>query len=1065
MAQAPATVLQEINGLYVATYALAATQAGIQYWETFVSSIDSSVTLANAATTPISTADAKALGVAFETTQSSYFLSQYPTSISDVQFVGDLYLNIGGGVITNAAAVQYWLNLLLAAEAANGGNVTAARAGIFGQFVHDTISNDLSTGAASWGLSQSDWQTVVSGQQALLNKMAVSQYWALATATPQGHFMDYGSGSAQTNSAFITAMHAIGAVSSDPATVAIAEQAIQAAIAAQALAPINALPLANYNITDNLVNHATTEGTSITFTLHAPAVGDFTPESWTLTGATGQVIGPTSGTLVVSHESATLTVNTLANVLSGGDTTLTLTVTGTSQTGVATATDVITIHNASQTITSPSSVNEGSSIDFTVHTNGISGALVAGQTESYTLVPVNPTVPPTALSQVPAVDRSGTITLDQNGAAVITVHTLATVFNSASAPTFDVVLSGGVTSGIVTINEVATLNVTDDTGQQNSGVYTDGNSITFHIKVGGVPGGAVAGTTETWTLTGSDAATLNQVVGSTSGTITLDNSGQATVTVLTKPSNSPNLFAGGTLTLSIDGIPSLGSNLSADSVTINPSTFQQFGPLPRGAQTVVGGPNDTTFQTVVDIGLLGPATDNTYVLGDTALGNPNAINTWQFLVESTLGIFGNQVQPRGENINILDVTNNDLSSIIVPTTFDLQFLDPTLPASLPTTPLTTITSDGSHHNLTFLNLQNLLSTLNILNNQLAGGINISVQEVDRLATVPGFTGAPLELNVLNNGVAFVAVETLNDTSTVSDLTMHNLGGFNDITFDGTALMSSLKLTDTNSGDTTIFRAVDDTEALTVVDTTGIHTGNTVSVFGIEASDGMSLKINEGPGNNTFGVTVEQGATLNIDSSNGNNTAYIKTFDSNQSIFVTEGNGSDFTDIDRVNGASNYELITLKYGNSGNDTINVDTGWGSTVNVLTTEEGGGNTITINGWNASSTGTHSTVTVGDGNNTINIDTWSQNSADEYSFATIVAGTGSNTINVTAGWELTTNILTHDTSGHGNNIDVETQDAIANITVGDGNNNITFNDNNPPRQVADRSPGRSGHRPLRS
>lgn len=95
MNQAPATVLQEINGLYVALYGRAADGPGINYWIAQLQAFDPAVTSANAATLAISVANETYLGQQFVKTQSSYFNTQYG-SLSDLQFVQALYVNIGG---------------------------------------------------------------------------------------------------------------------------------------------------------------------------------------------------------------------------------------------------------------------------------------------------------------------------------------------------------------------------------------------------------------------------------------------------------------------------------------------------------------------------------------------------------------------------------------------------------------------------------------------------------------------------------------------------------------------------------------------------------------------------------------------------------------------------------------------------------------------------------------------------------------------------------------------------------------------------------------------------------
>ena len=90
MAQAPATILQEINGLYIALYDRAADQGGIAYWCNVLG-----VTPAQAATTTITAAQATLLGQQFVSTQATYFTATY-SSLNDLQFVQALYYNIGG---------------------------------------------------------------------------------------------------------------------------------------------------------------------------------------------------------------------------------------------------------------------------------------------------------------------------------------------------------------------------------------------------------------------------------------------------------------------------------------------------------------------------------------------------------------------------------------------------------------------------------------------------------------------------------------------------------------------------------------------------------------------------------------------------------------------------------------------------------------------------------------------------------------------------------------------------------------------------------------------------------
>src|SRR6185295_13920553 len=123
------------------------------------------------------------------------------------------------------------------------------------------------------------------------------------------------------------------------------------------------------------------------------------------------------------------------------------------------------------------------------------------------------------LAHVPIAERSGTVTFDSNGHAVVTVHTLADLVGSGTT-TIDIAV-GTQAAKTVTIDETAFQTVTP-----SALVFNEGQSVTFTIDTKGVNGGAVAGQSETWTLTG---AGTNQVTGGVlSGTVTLNSSGSAT---------------------------------------------------------------------------------------------------------------------------------------------------------------------------------------------------------------------------------------------------------------------------------------------------------------------------------------------------------------------------------------------------------------------------------------------------------------------------------------------------------------------------------------------------------
>jgi hypothetical protein len=318
-----------------------------------------------------------------------------------------------------------------------------------------------------------------------------------------------------------------------------------------------------YHVTDNLPNHTTSEGSDVTFSLNTEniatplafqTVAPGTVLTYTLSGVAvtqGLINGPVSGQLTVDNNGqATVTIHTLANVLlnaPGGASGLTLTL------GSGLATDNVTLTLGSQTVTDNTAgkgVNEGSNVNFTVNTAGVNTSAVAGTVENWT-------ISGPGAAQVQGA-HSGQVTLDANGQAVVTLHTLATVFNSSAAPTITLTLANGATD-TVAVNEVATQTVTDSAVNHT---INQGGAVTFTVTTGGVSGAAVAGTVENWTITGTAAS---QIVGPTSGQVTLDANGAANVTV-------------NTLANVILGTPSTGSlvfnlvNAASDTVTVNEGT-------------------------------------------------------------------------------------------------------------------------------------------------------------------------------------------------------------------------------------------------------------------------------------------------------------------------------------------------------------------------------------------------------------------------------------------------------------------------------------------------------------
>ena len=270
MAQAPTTILQEINGLYVALYDRAADNQGIDYWCGQLG-----VTPAAAATTAVTDAQAKSLGAQFVSTQATYFTATYG-NLNDLQYVQALYGNIGGNA-GDATGVQYWFSQL---ETAIGGStspsvIQAARAEIAGQFVSAMYGLDLTPGAAALGLSASDYAAAQARQAELQNKVSVSQFYANESVLPGGSILTVTSNApAPGNVPLQAAIDAVAGVTNNSATVAQTEAAIVAAVAAGNLNPILALATSTVQQTVTLTTGQDTWVTTGLTIFNAPLVGN-----------------------------------------------------------------------------------------------------------------------------------------------------------------------------------------------------------------------------------------------------------------------------------------------------------------------------------------------------------------------------------------------------------------------------------------------------------------------------------------------------------------------------------------------------------------------------------------------------------------------------------------------------------------------------------------------------------------------------------------------------------------------------------------------------------------------
>jgi hypothetical protein len=228
----PTTVLQEIAGLYDAIYNRAVDVNGMAYWISVIAQQPDAkgLTLANAATTLVSTNDAALLGKSILLAETSYYNKTY-APLNDANFVNALYQNLGG-TAGDPGGLAYWQQSLQTLEN-SGLSVQVARASLVGSFVHDLVSTDLT----QWVnvLTNDQMTSAIHRQAAVVDKLAASLAYENASAGSGGAIFN-----AQVvgDAAFNAEVRLINAVGADPATVSTAIIGIYNAVTHQDLSLI-----------------------------------------------------------------------------------------------------------------------------------------------------------------------------------------------------------------------------------------------------------------------------------------------------------------------------------------------------------------------------------------------------------------------------------------------------------------------------------------------------------------------------------------------------------------------------------------------------------------------------------------------------------------------------------------------------------------------------------------------------------------------------------------------------------------------------------------------------------
>ena len=227
------SVQQQVLGLYGVLYDRAADFGGLAYWTGVVGQQPdgAGVTVANGASTAITTNDATVLGQLFVSTESSYFNQVYG-AMSDSAFITTLYGTIGGNTIGIAPGITYWSGVLQAAEVA-GQSQQAARAGIVGEIVQAMIDYNINIRPA--GYTDAEWLAAQQRQETTDNKVAVSLAYSNASQQPGGTILD---AVTVTDAAFLAATRVIEGVTYNGTTADAAISHILYAVALQDLTQI-----------------------------------------------------------------------------------------------------------------------------------------------------------------------------------------------------------------------------------------------------------------------------------------------------------------------------------------------------------------------------------------------------------------------------------------------------------------------------------------------------------------------------------------------------------------------------------------------------------------------------------------------------------------------------------------------------------------------------------------------------------------------------------------------------------------------------------------------------------
>lgn len=332
--------------------------------------------------------------------------------------------------------------------------------------------------------------------------------------------------------------------------------------------PVVVAPVATYALSSG--STSVNEGATATFTLTTTNVASGTAVPYTLSGInasdiTGSAL--TGSAIVDSRGVATITVNIVADSLTEGAETLTVTAGGTSASTTINDTSTTPIPTYALS-SSNASVNEGATVTFTLTTTNVA----AGTLIPYTLSGVN-------AADVLGGALSGNAVVNSSGNATISI-TLANDLLTEGAETLAITANGATASTVIndTSKSVPTYSLSSNSTSVNEGAIATFTLTTTNVA---------SGTSIPYTLSGINATDVSG--GLLTGSATVNSSGVATISV----GIVADSLTEGTETLSVTAQSKTASIIIADTST-TPVVI-----TPVVAASVVAAPVVTTFDVAV----------------------------------------------------------------------------------------------------------------------------------------------------------------------------------------------------------------------------------------------------------------------------------------------------------------------------------------------------------------------------------------------------------------------------------------------------------------------------------